>query len=211
MENSFRVDISYPLRDESVKPKTEKSCFFRCISFCLTLILFASRQRYANCSPIAIGRPLKNTKNLQMKNILVAVDEPKEASLLIDQAVKIGKLTNAKIWIIHVTESTPNDFLSREAGPQYVYDKRTEERKKETAAIKQWALDVVNTHNVDAEGLIIEGPVIKSIKKIVDENGIDLIVAGHKKNDFLFNLFTTNKKKDLIDELKIPLLAVPLL
>lgn len=145
-----------------------------------------------------------------MKNILVAVDEPKEASQLIDQAVKIGKLTNAKIWIIHVTESTPHDFLSREAGPQYVYDKRIEERKKETAAIKQWALDVVNTHNVDAEGLIMEGSVIKSIKKIVDENGIDLIVAGHKKNDFLFNLFTTNKKKDLIDELKIPLLAVPL-
>ena len=146
-----------------------------------------------------------------MKNILVAVDEAKEASQLIDQAVKIAKLTQAKIWIIHVTEATPHDFLSREAGPQYIYDKRTEDRKKETSAIKQWSLDVVNNHNVDAEGLIIEGPVTKSIKKIVDENNIDLIVAGHKKNDFLFSLFAPNNKKDLIDELKIPLLAVPLL
>ncbi len=145
-----------------------------------------------------------------MKNILVAVDEPKEAAQLIAQAVKIGKLTNAKIWIIHVTESTPDDFLSREAGPQYVYDKRTEDRKKEAAAIKQWALDVVNDHNIEAEGLIIEGSVTKSIKKIVDEHGIELIGAGHKKNDFLYRLITANKKKDLIDELKIPLLAVPL-
>ena len=145
-----------------------------------------------------------------MKNILVAVDEPKEAAQLIAQAVKIGKLTNAKIWIIHVTESTPHDFLSREAGPQFVYDKRAEENKKETAAINQWASDVVNNDNIEAEGLIIEGSVTKSIKKIVEEKGIDLVVAGHKKNEFLFSLFAPNKKMNLIDELKIPLLAVPL-
>lgn len=145
-----------------------------------------------------------------MKNILVAVDEPKEAAQLIAQAVKIGKPVNAKIWIIHVTEPTPHDFLSREAGPQYVYDKRVEDSKKDSAAIKQWAMDVVTNDNVEAEGLIIEGSVTKSIKKIVEEKGIDLVVAGHKKNDFLFSLFAHNKKKNLIDELKIPLLAVPL-
>ena len=145
-----------------------------------------------------------------MKNILVAVDEPKEAAQLIAQAVKIGKPTHAKIWIIHVTDSTPHDFLSREAGPQFVYDKREKENKKETSAIKQWAMDVVKNDNVEAEGLIIEGSVTKSIKKIVEEKGIDLVVAGHKKNNFLFSLFGSNKEKDLIDELKIPLLAVPL-
>lgn len=145
-----------------------------------------------------------------MKNILVAIDEPKEADQLTAQAVEIAKLTNAKIWIIHVTESNPDDFLSREAGPQYVYDKRTENNKKEAAAIKEWAREVTEKYNVSAEGLLIEGSVIKSIKKIVDEQNIDLVVAGHKKKNFLYGLFTENKKKDLIDELKIPLLAVPL-
>ena len=145
-----------------------------------------------------------------MKNILVAVDEPKEAAQLIAQAVKIGKPANAKIWIIHVTEATPDDFLSREAGPQYVYDKRVEDSKKDSAAIKQWAMDVETNDDMEAEGLIFEGSVTKSIKKIVEEKGIDLVVAGHKKNNFLFSLFGSNKEKDLIDELKIPLLAVPL-
>lgn len=64
--------------------------------------------------------------------------------------------------------------------------------------------------NVKAEGLLIEEAVIKSIKKIEEERNIDLVVAGHKKKDFLNGLFTENKKKDLIDELRISLLAIPL-
>lgn len=145
-----------------------------------------------------------------MKNILVAVDEPKEADQLIAYAVKIAKLTDAKIWVIHVTESNPDDFLAREAGPQYVYDKRTEEHKKEAASIKQWTEDIINQHNVVAEGILIEGSITKSIRKMVEEHNIDLVVAGHKKKSFIYELFTSNKKKDLVDELKIPLLAVPL-
>ncbi|MFO7721573.1 MAG: universal stress protein [Gillisia sp.] len=146
-----------------------------------------------------------------MKNILVAIDQPKNADLLTTHAVKIAKLTNAKIWIIHVSAANPDEFLAREAGPQYVYDKRTEEHKKQVAFIKQWAQEVEEKYNVSAEGLLIEGPVIKSIKKIVDEHNIDLVVAGHKKKNLIYKLFTENKKKDLIDELKIPLLAVPLI
>ncbi|HSI70354.1 MAG TPA: hypothetical protein VK941_08990 [Gillisia sp.] len=64
--------------------------------------------------------------------------------------------------------------------------------------------------NVKAEGLLIEEAVIKSIKKIEEERNIDLVVAGHKKKDFLYGLFTENKKKDLIEELRISLLAIPL-
>lgn len=145
-----------------------------------------------------------------MKNILVAIDEPKEANQLTAQAVKIAKLTNAKIWIIHVTASNPDDFLAREAGPQYVYDERDEKRKKEITCLNEWAEEATKTHKVVAEGLLVEGPVIKSIKRIVEEKNIDLVVAGHKKRNFFYDIFNENKKKDLIDELKIPLLAVPI-
>ena len=145
-----------------------------------------------------------------MKNILVAVDEPKEADQLIFHAVKLAKLSNAKIWIIHVNEADPEDYLAREAGPQYIYEKRAEESKKEAACIKQWAEEIEAKDSLQAEGLLIEGPITKSIKRIVDENNIDLVVAGHRKRNFLYELFTGNKKKDLIDELKIPLLAVHL-
>ena len=144
-----------------------------------------------------------------MKNILVAVNDARNADILIAQALKIAKLTNAKIWIIHVAESNPADFLARESGPQYVYDKRAEAHKKEASSIKKWAADLVEKHEVEAEGLFIEGSITKSIKKIVEQHDIDLVVAGHKKKNPLYELFTANKKKDLVDELKIPLLAVP--
>ncbi len=145
-----------------------------------------------------------------MKNILVAIDQRKDAEQLIYQAVKIAKLTSAKIWIMHVTEADPDDFLAKEAGPQYKYEKRAEERKEEAATIKKWADEIERKHKINVEGLLIEGSVTKSIRKLVEECNIDLVVAGHRKKNLVYGLFTSNKKKDLIDDLKIPLLAVPL-
>ncbi|CAN5249392.1 hypothetical protein BH23BAC2_BH23BAC2_14060 [soil metagenome] len=144
-----------------------------------------------------------------MKNILVAIARPENAVKLIDQAVKLAKLSNGKIWILHVTEADPDDFLAREAGPQHLFDKRAKDRKKESASIEQWTNEITNTHNIPAEGLVIEGPLVKTIKEKVEENKIDLVIAGHQKKNFLYEMFTKNKKRDLIDELRIPLLAVP--
>lgn len=145
-----------------------------------------------------------------MKNLLVAIDQRKDAEQLIDYAVQIAKLTNAKIWMIHVTEADPDDFLAKEAGPQYKYEKRAAERKEEAATIKKWAEELEKKHNLNVEGLLIEGSVTKSLRKLVDDCNIDLVVAGHRKKNLVYGLFTSNKKKDLIDDLKIPLLAVPL-
>lgn len=146
-----------------------------------------------------------------MKNILVAIDRPKHAPQLIGEAVKLAKLTDAKIWILHVSPQDPDDFIALEAGPQYVYDERAEERKKAAAFVRQCAEEINTERGIAAEGLVIEGPVAKAIKKKVEEHSIDLVVAGHQKKNFLYGLFAANNKKDLVDELKIPLLAVPLL
>lgn len=145
-----------------------------------------------------------------MKNILVAIGHQEHADQLIAHAVKLARLFNGKIWILHVTTSNPDDFLALEAGPQHLYDKRIEERKKEAVFVKQCAEEVVQKHGIAAEGFIVEGSVATSIRKQVDEHNIELVIAGHQKKDFLYGLFTANKKKDLVDELKIPLMAVPI-
>lgn len=145
-----------------------------------------------------------------MKNILVAIDRPKNAEQLISEAVKVAKLTNGKIWILHVTAPDPDDFLAREAGPQFVYDQRAEARKEEAAFVQKCADEIEKNHNIPAAGVLVEGAIPKAIKAKVDEHQIDLVIAGHQKKNFLYGLFAANKKKDLVDELKIPLLAVPL-
>ena len=145
-----------------------------------------------------------------MKNILVALGNAKHADALIAQAVKLAKLTDGKIWILHVTVANPDDFLALETGPQHLYDERVESRKKKTALIKQLAEEIEKNHHLQAEGILLEGSVSKAIKKKVEEHQIELVIVGHQKKDFLYGLFTANKKKDLVDELQIPLLAVPI-
>lgn len=145
-----------------------------------------------------------------MKNILVAIGKPEHADPLLAQAVKLAKLSNGKIWILHVSASDPDNFLAQEAGPQYVLDERAEDRKKEASFVKQCAEKIFNNHDIPAEGILVKGSIPTAIKNKVEEHNIDLVVAGHQKKDFLYGLFTSNKKKDLVDELKIPLLAVPI-
>ena len=146
-----------------------------------------------------------------MKNILVAIARPQNAEKLIAQAVKIGKPAKAKIWVLHVTEPNPDDFLALEAGPQFLYDQRAENRKKEAAFVQQCAENIRQNYEMEAEGVLIEEESIaKAIKQKVEDCKIELVVVGHQRKNFLYEMFTTNKKKDLIDELHIPMLAVPL-
>ena len=145
-----------------------------------------------------------------MKNLLVAIDRPKDADALLAQAIKIAKLTGAKIWVIHVSEAEPSSYLEREAGPQFKYDKLAKDRKESLAKIEERVASIKMEHALEVEGQLIDGEVTKSITERVDQWNIDLVIAGHRKKNLVYELFTANQKKDLIDELKIPLLAVPL-
>ena len=145
-----------------------------------------------------------------MKNILIAISQPEDAKQLISQVVKIAQDTGGKLWIVHVTEADPDDFLAREAGPQYIYEKKAETRKKAKTYVDDRAREISTEFSIPAQGLVIQGAVAKTIKETVEKYNIDLVVAGHRKKDFLYSLFTANRKKDLVNELKIPLLAVPL-
>lgn len=145
-----------------------------------------------------------------MKNILVAIGQAKDADKLITQAVKFASYSKGKIWIIHVATPDPDSLIGRESGPQFVYDQRAENRKKEAAFIQQLAQDIKKKYDIEAESILVQGAVSKVIREKVEKFNIDLVIAGHRKKDFLYELFTANNKKDLVDELKIPLLAVPL-
>ena len=61
-----------------------------------------------------------------------------------------------------------------------------------------------------AEGITIEGPTAKTIVKKAAELKIDLVIAGHQKKNFFYQLFVGNKDQELLDELNIPVLVVPL-
>ena len=134
----------------------------------------------------------------------------KDAEKLIDQTVQLAKLTDAKIWLVHVSEAEPEDYRIREAGPQFKYDKLAKEKKDISGRMEQWAQQVKEEHKLEVEGQIIEGTVTKSLRKLIDGSSIDLVVAGHRKKNLIYGLFAASNKKNLIDKLKVPLLVVPL-
>lgn len=144
-----------------------------------------------------------------MENILVAINLEKNAPILVEKAYEFAIAFDAKVWILHVTEPDPDDYLGLEAGPQFAHDKRVAKRKREAVLIKELA-DDLKSRNIRAEGLLIEGPTAKTIRKKAQELNIDLVIAGHQKKNFFYQIFVGNKEQDLIDDLKVPVLVVPL-
>lgn len=143
-----------------------------------------------------------------MKKILVAINVEKNASRLIAKAEEIAKAFGSKIWILHVSEPDPDDYLGLEAGPQFAQDKRVENRKKEGELVKKLAGDL-RQRNIDAEGVQLEGSTAKMIKAEVKNINADLLIAGHHKRNFFYQMFVGSVEQDIIDDLKIPVLLVP--
>ena len=143
-----------------------------------------------------------------MKNILVAINIEQNADRLIAKAEEIAKAFESKIWILHVSEPDPDDYLGLEAGPQFAQDKRVENRKKEGALVKRLAEDL-RGRNIEAEGVQLEGSTAKMIKSAVGKIGADLVIAGHHKRNFFYQMFVGGIEQDIMDGTNIPVLLVP--
>lgn len=143
-----------------------------------------------------------------MKNILVAINFEKNAPKLVQKAEELAKPHDAKIWILHVAEPDPDSFIGLEAGPQYAQDRRVADRKKEAALVKELARKL-QERNIKAEGFIIEGPTAKTIRSEVKKLNVDVVVAGHQKKNFFYDLFVGSFGRDLVEDLDIPVLLVP--
>lgn len=144
-----------------------------------------------------------------MENILVAINYEKNAERLIEEGYRMAQAFDAKVWVLHVTQPDSDDYLSREAGPQYARDKKEANRKKDAALVKGLT-ENLKSRNIRAEWLVIEGPTAKTIQKKAVELNIDLVIAGHQKKNFFYQMFVGNKDREIIGDLNVPVLVVPL-
>lgn len=143
-----------------------------------------------------------------MKKILVAINIEKNADRLIGKAEEIAKAFGSTVWILHVSEPDPDDFLGLEAGPQFAQDKRVENRKKEKDLVQRLAAEL-KQKDIEAEGVQLEGSTVKMIKSAVRDLGADLVIAGHHKRNFFYQMFVGSMEQDLMEELNIPVMLVP--
>lgn len=145
-----------------------------------------------------------NKKDIVMKykHILVALDLSKESYILIDRAVSIAELTNAKVSFIHV------DGTHGEIYPELVDIKSEPERKPLNEPSNTWLAEFQQYTDFPIESFWVgTGDLSNKVSMVVAENGIELIVCGHH-HDFLSNIISYSRP--LIQHSPIDILVVPL-
>lgn len=143
-----------------------------------------------------------------MKNILLAVDQEKETSKLVDFAAQMAELYKAKLYILHIAEPEP-EFLGYDVGPEYIrvsaaHDYRDEHRWVQSLA-KQ-----MKDRNVEAVALLIQGYVAEEVLKEADSIDADLIICGSHERSFFSSIFLENTSVELAKSTDRPLLVYPL-
>lgn len=144
-----------------------------------------------------------------MKNILIAINKEQNAARLVAKAEELASAFGSKIWILHVSEPDPDDYLGLEAGPQFAHEKRLRNRVKEGELVKRLAEDL-QQKGFNAEGMQVQGSTAKLIKAQVKELNADLLIAGHHKRNFFYQLFVGHVEQEVIEDVKIPVLLVPI-
>ncbi len=143
-----------------------------------------------------------------MKNILVAVDLESGDQILLDQASKLASKFDSKIWIIHVAAPDP-DFVGFDAGPVYIRKTLADDLRQEHKTLQKYAEDL-NSNNISAESLLVQGPTVQTIFEEVEKLGTDMLILGSHKHNFLKRVFGDDVSRQIISKSKVPMLIIPL-
>ena len=144
-----------------------------------------------------------------MKNIAVALDLSNNSNLLIQEAKTLARATGAKIWLIHIAAPAP-DFIGYDVGPKYIREDRAEVLKNEHRALGNFKNTLTDV-GVDAEALLIQGPVVQTLLDELEKLEIDLLVIGKKGHGLLYRTILGSVFDSVVKKVSIPMLSIPYL
>ncbi len=142
-----------------------------------------------------------------MKNILVGIDFHKETQVLISESAKLAKAFGAKVWLIHVAPPEP-DFVGYDVGPQYIRDNLAEELREEHKKLQVYA-NQLESFDIEAEGLLIQGATVEMVLEESEKLNVDLIVVGHHEHSFFHSLLFESVSAKIVNKSKVPVLILP--
>lgn len=143
-----------------------------------------------------------------MKNILVTIEFEEKAEVILEAAKQIALKFDSKIWLVHIAAPEP-DFVGYGTGPQYIRDTLAQDLREEHRMLQKYA-DQLKSDGVESEGLLVQGTTVETIIEESEKLNVDLIVVGHHKHGFLYNLFMSGTDESLIEQSNIPVLTIPL-
>lgn len=144
-----------------------------------------------------------------MKNLLIAVDATnKTADRIIEEALRLIKDSQAKIWLIHVVDPEPV-FVGYDVGPDSVRDNLAHLYHEEHKNLQEKA-HALKAKGIEAVALLVQGPVAITIMSKANKIKADIVVVGATDHSMLYRALLGNTISDVINHSNIPILVIPL-
>lgn len=145
-----------------------------------------------------------------MKKISVAVDFSDVMPNVLEEAIKLARLSTGTIHLIHVMEVSPAygmyGFSPEEipmVGPSPAELSAAVKRKMGIVAAK------VREEGVEVVEVVLEGNPLEEILRYIDANGMDVLVVGTHGHGFLATMLLGSVADGAVRRSKIPVLVVP--
>lgn len=144
--------------------------------------------------------------NAIFRKIMVATDGSEEVRKAINSAIEIAKLSNAKMYAVHVVSldshsiSPYNDSEWEKA----VKEQLITEGKEATAYVENMG----KTANIEVESIILEGSPADEIIDFAERNDIDLIVMGTQGKSAIHRFLIGSVAEKVVRHSKRPVLVV---
>ncbi|MDD9155729.1 universal stress protein [Aliivibrio sp. S4TY2] len=139
---------------------------------------------------------------MKYKHILVALDLSEESHVLIDRAVSMAELLDAKVSFIHI------DGTHGEIYPELIDIQAEPDRKPLNEPSNKWLNDFQQYTPFPIESFWVgTGDLSHKVDKAVKVNEIDLLICGHH-HDFLSKIISYSRP--LIHHSPIDILVVPI-
>lgn len=142
-----------------------------------------------------------------VKNILVPLDFSRGSEKVIEKAELYASAFNARIWLIHVTETEP-EFIGYQSGPKYIRQGRANEIREEHVHLQQIAHQLRN-RNIETEPLLLQGDPADLILQKARNLKCDLIIIGKHGSGGVFDVLLGSVSKQVLNKASIPVLLVP--
>lgn len=139
-----------------------------------------------------------------MFKILVPTDFSPNANLALEHAIRVANKLNGEVHALHVyhVETRTGSFVS-------IQDIVHQDREKEIAALLQ-KMESLLEGDALLSGHVVKGSAVDSIIKKADAIHADMIIMGTTGAGGMKKIFLGSTASNVINETKLPVLAIPM-
>ncbi len=142
-----------------------------------------------------------------MNNILVPVDLSESSHKILQQAVKLAKMSDAKLHLLNVV-SMDIGFIVGDVGYQYLPELEQTVLEEDARQLKDLEQQVTD-QGVECDSIVKQGIPVDIILEESDNLNVSYIVIGSQGHGTLYEALVGSVCHDVIKNSKVPLLVVP--